>query len=73
MNYNSTLIILDEKRDEILSRLSPLSYSSKFNDLSQRREKGTGDWILEEMEFRDWRTNCGRILWCPGMRGSQIV
>ena len=59
--------LASEERD-VIKWLSPLDFSSKQNDSLSRRQEGTGQWLLETVEFRSWLDAAGRVLWCPGIR-----
>ena len=56
-----------EERD-LMKWLSPLEFFSKQNDALSRRQEGTGQWLLESIEFRSWLNTARRVLWCPGIR-----
>ena len=56
-----------EERD-LMKWLSPLEFFSKQNDALNRRQEGTGQWLLESIEFRSWLNTARRVLWCPGIR-----
>lgn len=64
---------LDEKRQAVISWLSPLNFSTKHNDVFNRRQNGTGRWLLEAEEFRSWLSGDKRTLWCPGLRMFTIT
>ena len=38
-----------------------------------RVPEGSGLWFLEAQEFVDWRWGRHKLLWCSGIRKSQIV
>lgn len=61
-----------EERD-VINWLSPLDFVAKQNDALNRRQHGTGRWLLESSEFRSWISTAGKVLWCPGMRKSFCV
>ena len=52
----------------LMKWLSPLEFFSKQNDALSRRQEGTGQWLLESIEFRSWLHTARRVLWCPGIR-----
>ena len=41
--------------------------STTQKDKFQQWEPGTGAWLLGSPEFRDWRNETGKMLWCSGM------
>jgi hypothetical protein len=44
-------------------------YRVVHNDVSKKREIGTGQWLLLSNNFRGWINNPeSRVLWCPGSR-----
>ena len=63
---NSRALSAEER--EIIKWLCPLEFLSKHNDALNRRQEGTGRWLLESCEFRSWLDHGGRVLWCSGIR-----
>ena len=59
--------LASEERD-VIHWLSPLDFFSKQNDALSRRQEGTGQWLLETVEFQSWLDAAGKVLWCPGIR-----
>lgn len=59
---------LDEERRAIINWLSPLNFFTKQNDVFSSRQEGTGQWLLESKDFKDWIWGTEKTLWCPGMR-----
>jgi len=57
---------LDDERQRIASWLSSLNFKAVQNEYIQKRENGTGEWLLESPEFKDWRDGTSETLWCPG-------
>ena len=60
--------IKDQEGHDIVNWLSPLNFWLKQNDTFERRQEGTGEWLLEHPEFRKWIEGENRALWCPGDR-----
>ncbi|KAL9121680.1 MAG: hypothetical protein Q9187_001757 [Circinaria calcarea] len=60
----------DHKRTSVLHWISPLNFGAKQSDLSNQRQEGTGDWLLNSSEFANWLNGATRTLWCPGMPGA---
>src|SRR5271170_2757062 len=56
----------DDERQVIGSWLSSLNFQASQNEFIQRRRKGTGEWLLESREFKEWRDGTSEMLWCPG-------
>jgi len=60
----------DTERQTILDWLTPINYASQQSDFIDRRQEGTGQWLLNSKEFQEWLTQSGRTLFCPGMPGA---
>jgi hypothetical protein len=56
------------KRDAIIEWLSPLNFFIRQQDISETRQPGTGEWLLDDLKFQDWKSNSGGVLWCSGIR-----
>jgi AAA+ superfamily predicted ATPase len=54
----------------ILEWLTPIDYAPQQNDFISKLQKGTGQWLLNSNEFRQWVINRNQILFCPGMPGA---
>jgi hypothetical protein len=64
----------DKESQDILDWLSPLNFWTKQKDTFQRREPGTGEWLLNDPLFTQWRDETNNnILWCPGERKSHLL
>jgi len=59
-----------ENDEEVLDWISTLDFRAKQNDTIGRRQEGTGMWLLEKEEFRNWLSGRERVLWCPGIPGA---
>ena len=57
---------LTEEEQKIFDWLSMYSFSDSHNSAAQRREPGTGAWILNSPEYKDWRTPDSSLLWLYG-------
>ena len=66
--FAQTLNSLDQESQDIITWLSPLNFYTKQNDFLQRRQDGTGEWLLEDNAFKEWLYGPKRTLWCPGLR-----
>lgn len=55
---------------KILSWLADSNYSSQHNDYLSRRQKGTGQWLLESEEYQDWLSTDKQTIFCPGIPGA---
>ena len=59
---------VDSEERDVMSWLCPLDFSSRHNDALSRRQKGTGQWLLESPQFCSWLDTAGKVIWCPGIR-----
>lgn len=66
-NWDADLSVVSEDR-RILDWLSSNNVCLKHNDVAQKREPGTGEWVLETPEFSRWCNGSTRTLWCSGAR-----
>jgi len=55
---------------EILRWLTPIDYSSRQRDYIERRQEGTGQWLLDSPEFQTWLQTDKQTLFCPGIPGA---
>ncbi|KAK2745972.1 ankyrin repeat protein [Colletotrichum kahawae] len=61
---------LDEKKREILDWITPIDFAAQQIDNLERRQEGTGQWLLESPEFQTWIDEDRKTLFCPGMPGA---
>ncbi|EXA32213.1 hypothetical protein FOVG_16584 [Fusarium oxysporum f. sp. pisi HDV247] len=59
-----------QQHRDILDWLTPVDHGPQQSDYFGRRQPGTGQWLLDTMEFRTWRDTCGQTLFCPGIPGA---
>ncbi|KAH8701007.1 nucleoside phosphorylase domain-containing protein, partial [Talaromyces proteolyticus] len=59
----------DQEHQAILNWLTATDYSSQQSDFIERRQEGTGEWLLKSNEFQEW-INQKQILFCPGIPGA---
>ncbi|KAI8658210.1 NACHT domain-containing protein [Fusarium keratoplasticum] len=59
-----------QERLNTLNWLSSFDHMAQQNDISARREAGTGLWLLESREFVSWKSSKGKTLYCPGIPGA---
>jgi hypothetical protein len=52
----------------ILDSISSLNFETRYREIRQIREPGTGLWILDDMLFQQWWKLKNATLWCPGLR-----
>jgi hypothetical protein len=67
-----TEAFIAQLRREIIEWLSPLNFLKTQIDVLNRRQTGTGQWLLESAEFKDWVSGSGTTLWCPGIRMTYL-
>jgi Cdc6-like AAA superfamily ATPase len=48
----------------------PIDYGSKQSDFINRRQPGTGQWLLDSTKFQEWLKTKQQTLFCPGIPGS---
>ncbi|KAI1754879.1 putative ankyrin repeat protein [Xylaria castorea] len=58
------------ERKEILNWLTPIDSGSQQSDYLQRRQPGTGQWLLNSPDFQRWLRTAGQTLFCPGIPGA---
>ncbi|KAL1965282.1 hypothetical protein VTN77DRAFT_5884 [Rasamsonia byssochlamydoides] len=60
----------DHERQEILNWLTPINYAAQHSDFLNRRQEGTGQWLLDTNEFQQWVNHKKQTLFCPGIPGA---
>jgi len=61
----------DEKERRIITDwLTPIDYATQQSDFINRREEGTGRWLLDSSEFQEWLNQSKQTLFCPGIPGA---
>ncbi|KAK5325159.1 hypothetical protein LTR93_004636 [Exophiala xenobiotica] len=58
-----------EKQSNMMTWLSGVNFWGKQDNLLQRAQEGTGEWILHEPKFESWLAGEGGFLWCYGEPG----
>jgi hypothetical protein len=66
---------INQRQDEqdrlaILNWLTPIDYTSQQNDFINRRQPGTGQWLLHSQEYQAWLKTSQLTLFCPGIPGA---
>ncbi|QYT04235.1 Ankyrin repeat protein [Trichoderma simmonsii] len=62
---------LDRKENaEILNWLTHIDYGPQQSDNLQRRQPGTGQWLLDSTEYSTWLKPDRQTLFCPGIPGA---
>ncbi|KAH0553143.1 hypothetical protein GP486_006671, partial [Trichoglossum hirsutum] len=59
----------DQETQKIVNWLSPLNSWLKQADISNQRQPGTGQWLLDDPVFLEWVKGNKESLWCRGMPG----
>jgi DNA polymerase III delta prime subunit len=67
---NVTEVIEDDQATKILDWLSPIDYGTEQSDFLDKRQQGTGQWLLNSGKFQHWYKNRGQILLFQGIPGA---
>ncbi|RYP43045.1 hypothetical protein DL770_011882 [Monosporascus sp. CRB-9-2] len=54
----------------ILDWITPIDYAPQQSDIINRRQPGTGQWLLDSAEYQDWLKDDKQTLFCPGIPGA---
>lgn len=60
----------DQGRQTILDWITPIDYAHQLNDFIARRQAGTGQWLLDSIEYQTWVETNKQTLFCPGIPGA---
>lgn len=60
----------NEEHDTILDWLTPTNYAPQQSDYINRRQAGTGQWLLDSAQFQTWLQTGKQTLFCPGIPGA---
>ena len=60
----------DQERLAILDWLTPVDYGYQQSDFLNRRQEGTGEWLVRSHQYLGWLTAKGQTLFCPGIPGA---
>lgn len=60
----------DHDRQKILDWLTPVDYGHQQSDYINRRQAGTGQWLLDSTEFQTWLETDKQTMFCPGIPGA---
>jgi Cdc6-like AAA superfamily ATPase len=60
----------DQERQAIKEWLTPVNYFTQQSDFIDRRQEGTGKWLLDSAEFQGWLEASKQTLFCPGIPGA---
>jgi hypothetical protein len=50
--------------------LSLTDFPAQQHDIISRRQEGTGQWLLDSLEFKGWLQGAHQTLFCPGIPGA---
>jgi hypothetical protein len=54
----------------VLDWVSLTDFPAQQHDIISRRQKGTGQWLLDSPEFKEWLQGAHKTLFCPGIPGA---
>jgi Cdc6-like AAA superfamily ATPase len=60
----------EQEHKTILNWLTTVNYADQQNDAIAKRQDGTGLWLLNSNEFKQWVAEGGMTLFCPGIPGA---
>jgi hypothetical protein len=60
----------DQEWFAILDWLTPIDYAPQQSDFINRRQAGTGQWLLDSEQYQTWLQTAQRTLFCPGIPGA---
>lgn len=60
----------EEHLHTVAEWLSPSDYPAQQNDLINRCQEGTGQWLFKSKEFQAWLDGAESTLFCPGIPGA---
>jgi len=55
---------------DILNWFNPINYGLQQSDYIRRRQAGTGQWLLDSVEYEGWLQTSKQTLFCPGIPGA---
>jgi hypothetical protein len=62
--------VVESRHSQVLDWLTPVNYDLQHSDYFNRRQAGTGQWLLDSPKFQDWLQNNRQTLFCPGIPGA---
>ncbi len=60
----------DRENKAVLDWVATADYSSQRSDFIRRRQAGTGQWLLDSIEYQQWTETAEQTLFCPGIPGA---
>ncbi|KAF2189350.1 ankyrin, partial [Zopfia rhizophila CBS 207.26] len=70
MSQGFRKFVRGQEDDAILKWLTPIDYALQQSDHLSRQQPGTGQWVLDCPEFREWRETDKKTLFCYGFPGT---
>ncbi|KAJ7444049.1 ankyrin repeat-containing domain protein [Mycena latifolia] len=61
-------ILAEEK--EILDWITSLNFFQRQADVFRAWQPGTGEWLLSDATFKNWKLGPRGVLWCQGISGA---
>ncbi|KAJ7440455.1 ankyrin repeat domain-containing protein, partial [Mycena latifolia] len=55
---------------EILNWITSLNFFQRQADIFRAWQPGTGEWLLSDTKFKNWKLGSGGVLWCRGIPGA---
>ncbi|KIM27885.1 hypothetical protein M408DRAFT_310306, partial [Serendipita vermifera MAFF 305830] len=59
-----------EERQKILDWVSPINFFARQDEIFSKRQADTGTWLLENDDFKKWKSGEEKMLWCSGIPGA---
>jgi Cdc6-like AAA superfamily ATPase len=56
-------------RQTVLDWLTPIDYAPEQNEFIHRRQAGTGQWLLDSVQYQSWLKTSKQTLFSPGIPG----
>ncbi|KAJ6580363.1 ankyrin repeat-containing domain protein, partial [Mycena vulgaris] len=60
----------EAEKKEILDWITPLNFFQRQDDIFSTWQEGTGEWLLADLQFKNWESGSDKILWCRGIPGA---
>ncbi|CAG8890998.1 unnamed protein product [Penicillium egyptiacum] len=61
----------DQERRDLLEWVSDIQYGRHHDEIEERREPDTGDWLVQDERFREWMDSpSSSTLWLQGSPGT---
>jgi Cdc6-like AAA superfamily ATPase len=70
LNLSSQTSFMTKERGAIIDWLAAIDYGRQQSDFISRRQEGTGQWLLDSSEFKEWLAQKSQTLFCPGIPGA---